>query len=67
MKTRARTHTHTQGHHPDLHLESWNKVRIVLSTHSVGGLTENDFIMAAKINDVDISDLKKKPKQKFWA
>ena len=56
-----------EGHHPDLHLESWNKVSVVLSTHSVGGLTENDFIMAAKINDIDISDLKKKPKQKFWA
>lgn len=56
-----------EGHHPDLHLESWNKVSIVMSTHSVGGLTENDFIMAAKINDIDISDLKKKAKQKFWA
>ena len=40
---------------------------IVLNTHSVGGLTENDFIMAAKINDIDVADLKKKPKQKFWA
>ena len=56
-----------QGHHPDLHLEGWNKVSIVLNTHSVGGLTENDFIMAAKINDIDVADLKKKPKQKFWA
>lgn len=56
-----------EGHHPDLHLEGWNKVSIVLNTHSVGGLTENDFIMAAKINDIDVADLKKKPKQKFWA
>lgn len=27
-----------EGHHPDLHLESWNKVRVVLSTHSIGAL-----------------------------
>ena len=27
-----------EGHHPDLHLESWNKVQVVLSTHSIGAL-----------------------------
>ena len=37
-----------EGHHPDLHV-SWGKVRIELSTHAVKGLSENDFIMAAKI------------------
>ena len=26
----------TEGHHPDLHLESWNKAYVVLSTHSIG-------------------------------
>ncbi|CAD7704124.1 unnamed protein product [Ostreobium quekettii] len=56
-----------QNHHPDLHLENWNTVRLELWTHSVGGLTENDFIMAAKINDIDISDLKRKTKPKMWA
>jgi 4a-hydroxytetrahydrobiopterin dehydratase len=39
-----------EGHHPDLHLEGYRHVTIVLSTHAVGGLTENDFILAAKIN-----------------
>jgi len=39
-----------EGHHPDLCL-SWGKVDIVLYTHKVGGLTENDFILAAKIDE----------------
>jgi 4a-hydroxytetrahydrobiopterin dehydratase len=37
-------------HHPDLHLTSYKKLKVVLSTHAVGGLTENDLIEAAKIN-----------------
>lgn len=41
-----------QGHHPDFHLERYRHVRIVLSTHAVGGLSENDFIMAAKIDQL---------------
>jgi len=32
-----------------------------------GGLTENDFIMASKINALEVSDLMPKKKQKFWA
>jgi 4a-hydroxytetrahydrobiopterin dehydratase len=40
-----------QNHHPDLHI-SWGKVRVELSTHSAGGLTTNDFIVAAKINKI---------------
>jgi 4a-hydroxytetrahydrobiopterin dehydratase len=40
-----------QGHHPDVFL-SYGEVRIQLSTHSVGGLTENDFILAAKVNEL---------------
>lgn len=43
-----------EGHHPDLHLEGYRNVSIVITTHAVGGLTENDFILAAKINDVPI-------------
>jgi 4a-hydroxytetrahydrobiopterin dehydratase len=43
-----------EGHHPDLHLEGYRRVTIVLSTHAVGGLTENDFILAAKINKVPV-------------
>jgi len=38
-----------QNHHPDLHI-SWGKVRVVLSTHSINGLSINDFIVAAKID-----------------
>ncbi|KAL4180022.1 hypothetical protein AMTRI_Chr13g90090 [Amborella trichopoda] len=46
-----------EGHHPDLHLVGWNNVKIEIWTHSVGGLTENDFILAAKINALDIEPL----------
>jgi 4a-hydroxytetrahydrobiopterin dehydratase len=40
-----------QGHHPDISL-TWGKVGITLWTHSVNGLTESDFIMAAKIDQI---------------
>lgn len=38
-----------QGHHPDILLR-WGKVEITLYTHKINGLTENDFIVAARIN-----------------
>ncbi len=40
-----------EGHHPDIYL-SWGKVRIELSTHAVKGLSENDFILAARIDEL---------------
>jgi 4a-hydroxytetrahydrobiopterin dehydratase len=40
-----------EGHHPDLYV-TWGAVRVSLWTHAVGGLTENDFILAAKIDRV---------------
>lgn len=40
-----------EGHHPDITI-NWNKVPLVLSTHSIGGLSENDFIVAAKVNQL---------------
>jgi 4a-hydroxytetrahydrobiopterin dehydratase len=43
-----------EGHHPDLHLEGYRRISIVLWTHAVGGLTENDFILAAKINQLPV-------------
>lgn len=46
------------GHHPDLHLEQYRKVSIELWTHAIGGLSENDFILAAKIDQLPI-ELKK--------
>ena len=39
----------SEGHHPDIHMH-YNKVKLVLYTHAIGGLSKNDFIMAAKIN-----------------
>jgi len=39
-----------EGHHPDLHLEGYRDATIELWTHAIGGLSENDFILAAKIN-----------------
>ncbi len=38
-----------EGHHPDIFL-SWGKVTITLYTHAINGLSENDFILAAKID-----------------
>ena len=38
-----------EGHHPDLHL-AWGKVKVVIWTHKIDGLTESDFILAAKID-----------------
>ncbi|MEW6566586.1 MAG: 4a-hydroxytetrahydrobiopterin dehydratase [Chloroflexota bacterium] len=35
------------GHHPDIYL-AWGKVRLVIWTHKIGGLSESDFIFAAK-------------------
>lgn len=42
------------GHHPDLHLEGYRNVSIELWTHAIGGLSENDFILAAKIDQLPI-------------
>jgi 4a-hydroxytetrahydrobiopterin dehydratase len=43
-----------EGHHPDLHLEGYRQVAIEIWTHAIGGLSENDFILAAKINQIPI-------------
>jgi len=40
-----------EGHHPDICI-SWNRVNLELVTHAIGGLSLNDFIMAAKINEL---------------
>ncbi len=40
-----------EDHHPDL-LVGYNKCRITYSTHAIGGLSENDFISAAKVNEL---------------
>jgi 4a-hydroxytetrahydrobiopterin dehydratase len=38
-----------EGHHPDLFL-TWGKVGVELTTHAIGGLSENDFILAARLD-----------------
>ena len=42
-----------EGHHPDIYI-SFNKVKLDLFTHKIGGLSENDFILAAKIDNIAI-------------
>ena len=40
-----------EGHHPDLYL-SWGKARVEIWTHKINGLTESDFVLAAKIDQI---------------
>jgi len=44
----------TDGHHPDLHIVGYRNVAIELWTHAIGGLSENDFILAAKIDALPV-------------
>lgn len=46
-----------EGHHPDIHIH-YDKIRIELWTHTIGGLSENDFIVAAKIEQMKAGLLK---------
>lgn len=41
-----------EEHHPDLHLTGYRRLTIELSTHAIGGLSENDFILAAKLDQI---------------
>lgn len=43
-----------EGHHPDLHIVGYRNVSIEIWTHAIGGLSENDFILAAKIDELPI-------------
>ena len=43
-----------QGHHPDIYL-AWGKAEIKIWTHKIDGLTESDFILAAKIDQLSLS------------
>lgn len=47
-----------ENHHPDLHLAGYRNVTIEIGTHAIDGLSENDFILAAKIDQLPL-DLKK--------
>jgi|SRR5678815_2320792 4a-hydroxytetrahydrobiopterin dehydratase len=48
-----------EQHHPDLHLAGYRNLAIEIWTHAIGGLSENDFILAAKIDQLPV-ELKKK-------
>jgi 4a-hydroxytetrahydrobiopterin dehydratase len=50
------------GHHPDVHLWGYRNAWIELWTHAIGGLSENDFILAAKIDQIPV-ELKKSDKK----
>jgi 4a-hydroxytetrahydrobiopterin dehydratase len=39
-----------EGHHPDFHLTGWKRLELVLSTHAIGGLSDNDFVLARAID-----------------
>ena len=41
------------NHHPDILLHGWNKVRLSVTNHSEGGLTEADFTLAAQVDELD--------------
>lgn len=47
--TRIALLAQSENHHPDLEV-GWGRVRVTFSTHSAGGLTDNDFAMAAKVD-----------------
>ena len=41
-----------EGHHPNIYLYDFNKVRLTLYTHAISGLSKNDFILSVKINTI---------------
>ncbi len=51
--TRVGLVAEAEGHHPDLNIHGWNQLTITLWTHAIGGLSENDFIVAAKIDALE--------------
>lgn len=42
-----------ENHHPNISLYGWNKVKLTFYTHAINGLSENDFIMAAKVDKIE--------------
>lgn len=47
-----------ENHHPDIHLTAYRNLKVELTTHALGGLTQNDFILATKINKISIESKK---------
>ena len=48
-----------EAHHPDLHLTGYRNLDIALSTHAINGLSENDFILASKIDALVVIEFPK--------
>ena len=44
-----------EGHHPDVHLTNWRDVEVVASTHAIYGLSLHDFVLAAKLDTIDVT------------
>ena len=44
-----------EQHHPDFHITGWNQVELVLWTHAVDGLSQNDFVLARRIDELQAS------------
>jgi 4a-hydroxytetrahydrobiopterin dehydratase len=51
---RVATLAEAENHHPDLHLAGYRNVWIEIGTHAIDGLSENDFILAAKIDQLPL-------------
>lgn len=47
-----------ENHHPNLYIHRYKRLRVEISTHSIGGLSENDFILAAKIDAIELGPQK---------
>ncbi len=45
----------SEKHHPDILLHDWNNIRITLSTHALGGISEKDFSLASKIDRINLT------------
>ena len=43
-----------EGHHPNISIYGWNKVKLTFYTHAINGLSENDFIMVAKVDLIEL-------------
>lgn len=52
LLNRIATLAEAEQHHPDLHLTGYRHLTVRLTTHAIGGLSENDLILAAKIDQV---------------
>jgi len=48
-----------EAHHPDLHLTGYRNLEIAISTHAIDGLSENDFILASKIDALVVIEFPK--------